>query len=34
MTYELEFLRDARKEWENLNSSLEAQFKEKLAERL
>lgn len=34
MSYELEFLRDARKEWEKLDSSLKAQFKKKLAERL
>ena len=34
MTYELEFFRDAWKEWEKLDESLKAQFKKKLAERL
>jgi mRNA interferase RelE/StbE len=34
MTYELEFLRDSWKEWENLDSTLKARFKKKLAERL
>ena len=34
MTYELEFARDAWKEWGSLDPSLRAQFKKKLAERL
>jgi len=34
MIYELEFLRDAWKEWENLDNSLKTQFKKKLNERL
>ena len=34
MSYELEFLKDAWKEWEKLEPSLKASFKKKLAERL
>jgi len=34
MTYDLEFLRDAWKEWEKLDESLKGQFKKKLKERL
>ena len=34
MSYDLEFLRDAWKEWEKLDESLKAQFKKKLSERL
>jgi mRNA interferase RelE/StbE len=34
MTYELEFLRDAWKEWEKLDESVKTQLKKKLAERL
>jgi len=34
MSYDLEFLRDALKEWEKLDESLKAQVKKKLAERL
>jgi mRNA interferase RelE/StbE len=34
MTYKLEFLPSARKEWDKLGSSLREQFKRKLAERL
>lgn len=34
MTYSLEFLPSARKEWERLGATLREQFKKKLAERL
>ena len=34
MTYSLEFLPSARKEWEKLGATLRQQFKKKLAERL
>jgi mRNA interferase RelE/StbE len=34
MSYDLEFLRDALKEWEKLDESLKARFKKKLAEWL
>jgi mRNA interferase RelE/StbE len=34
MTYNLEFLPSARKEWEKLGATLRAQFKKKLSERL
>lgn len=34
MNYELEFIRDAWKEWHKLDSSLKEQFKKKLQERL
>jgi mRNA interferase RelE/StbE len=34
MTYELAFKRDAKKEWDKLDSSIKAQFKKKLIERL
>lgn len=34
MTYRLEFLPSARKEWEKLGHTLREQFKQKLAERL
>jgi mRNA interferase RelE/StbE len=34
MTYKLEFLPSARKEWEKLGHTLREQFKKKLAERL
>ncbi len=34
MTYRLEFLPSARKEWEKLGATLREQFKKKLAERL
>ncbi len=34
MTYELVFLEDALKEWENLDNSVKKQFKKKLEERL
>lgn len=34
MTYRLEFLPSARKEWDKLGSTLREQFKKKLAERL
>ncbi|MGF0241673.1 type II toxin-antitoxin system RelE family toxin [Rhodococcus sp. IEGM1300] len=34
MTYSLEFLPSARKEWEKLGHTLRDQFKKKLAERL
>lgn len=34
MTYSLEFLPSARKEWDRLGSTLREQFKKKLAERL
>ncbi|VVN14401.1 mRNA interferase toxin RelE [Pseudomonas fluorescens] len=34
MTYRLEFLPSARKEWEKLGHTLREQFKKKLAERL
>jgi len=34
MTYSLEFLPSARREWDKLGSTLRAQFKKKLAERL
>ncbi|MCK9797006.1 addiction module toxin RelE [Pseudomonas chlororaphis] len=34
MTYRLEFLPSARKEWDKLGHTLREQFKKKLAERL
>lgn len=34
MTYSLEFLPSARKEWDKLGATLREQFKKKLAERL
>lgn len=34
MTYNLEFLPSARKEWDKLGHTLREQFKKKLAERL
>ena len=34
MSYELEFLPSALKEWQKLDNSVKAQFKKKLAERL
>lgn len=34
MTYSLEFLPSARKEWEKLGATVREQFKKKLAERL
>ena len=34
MTYKLEFLPSARKEWNRLGATLREQFKKKLAERL
>jgi len=34
MTYKLEFVRDAFKEWNALDASIQKQFKKKLAERL
>lgn len=34
MTYRLEFLPSARKEWDKLGATLRNQFKNKLAERL
>jgi len=34
MSYELEFLPSALKEWQKLNNSVKMQFKKKLAERL
>jgi len=34
MTYSLELLSSARKEWDRLGSTLREQFKKKLAERL
>ena len=34
MTYKLEFLPPARKEWDKLGHTLREQFKKKLAERL
>ena len=34
MTYRLEFLPTARKEWDKLGATLREQFKRKLAERL
>ena len=34
MSYKLEFLSDAWKEWEKLDATLKAQFKKKLLERL
>jgi mRNA interferase RelE/StbE len=34
MSYRLEFLPSARKEWDKLGSTLREQFKKKLAERL
>jgi len=34
MSYKLEFIRDAWKEWEKLDNSLKTQFKKKLNERL
>lgn len=34
MSYELEFLEDAWKEWERLDPGLKVQFKKKLSERL
>ena len=34
MSYELEFLPSALKEWQKLNNSIKVQFKKKLSERL
>ena len=34
MSYELEFLPSALKEWQKLDNSIKAQFKKKLSERL
>jgi addiction module toxin, RelE/StbE family len=34
MSYKLEFLPSARKEWDRLGATLKQQFKKKLAERL
>ena len=34
MSYELEFLPSALKEWQKLDNSIKVQFKEKLSERL
>lgn len=34
MSYDIEFLRDAWKEWEKLDASLKTQFKKKLLDRL
>ena len=34
MTYKLEFVRDAFKEWKALDASIQKQFKKKLVERL
>jgi len=34
MTYKLEFVRDAFKEWKALDASIQNQFKKKLAEHL
>lgn len=34
MTYNLEFVRDALKEWQGLDNTVRKQFKKKLAERL
>ena len=34
MTYKLEFVRDAFKEWNALDATIQKQFKKKLAERL
>jgi len=34
MNYELEFLEDARKEWNKLDSTIQERFKNKLKERL
>jgi len=34
MTYKLEFVRDAFKEWKALDASIQKQFKKKLAQRL
>lgn len=34
MTYSLEFKKSALKEWKKLNSTVQSQFKKKLAERL
>ncbi len=34
MTYELEFLEEALKEWGKINSTIQEQFKKKLKERL
>lgn len=34
MTYKLEFVRDAFKEWKALDTSIQKQFKKKLVERL
>lgn len=34
MTYKLAFVRDALKEWESLDNTVQKQFKKKLAERL
>jgi len=34
MTYKLEFVRDAFKEWKALDASVQNQFKKKLAQRL
>ena len=34
MTYELRFLREAKKEWDGIGHTIREQFKNKLAERL
>jgi len=34
MTYNLEFIPAAKKEWDKLGSTIKEQFKKKLAERL
>ncbi len=34
MTYKLEFLKDAKKEWDKLGNTVKIQFKKKLKERL
>jgi mRNA interferase RelE/StbE len=34
MTYKLVFKQEAKKEWDNLDSSIKSQFKKKLIERL
>jgi len=34
MTYKLEFVRDAFKEWKALDATIQKQFKKKLAQRL
>ena len=34
MSYRLEFVRDALREWKSLDASVQKQFKKKLAERL